>query len=101
MLFQVKFKFSSCHYKSKFNLVKTVKEEREAENLDDLYEILENEMDWDVSCVYNPEGIDSWFCTNRDYIEIRDSQDKVLYKDEDEDLGPHPIVQSLRKSKNL
>ena len=84
MKFQVKFRLSSHHEDPKHNLVETVEEEREAENLDELFEKLNDEQDWDDECVINFDAHDSLISTNRDFIKIKDSNGKVVCKDEGE-----------------
>ncbi len=86
IIFQVKFRLSSHHEDGNENLVETIEEEREAKDIDELFEITNNETDWDDSCVCNPDAESYCFNTNRDLIEVRDSKNKILYKDEDEQL---------------
>ena len=45
MIFQVKFRLSSHHEDGNENLVETIEEEREAKDIDELFEITNNETD--------------------------------------------------------
>jgi hypothetical protein len=82
----VKFRLSSHHEDGNENPVETIEEEREVKDLDELFEITNNETDWGDSCVCNLDAESYCFNTNRDLIEVRDSKNKILYKDEDEQL---------------
>jgi len=85
--YKIKFKLSSFYEDEKYNLEKFVDHEIDAEDLEDLEEII-NDSDYmsnmDDSPVINKKTDNYPHSINIDYIEIKDEDGNILYEEQDE-----------------
>ena len=84
--FEVTFELKSYYEDEAYNLVETITETMEADDLDALFEILDDPDtldEIDDTCVINLDTDDSAEEINIEYVLIEDESGKVIYKDED------------------
>jgi hypothetical protein len=84
--FEVTFELKSYYEDEAYNLVETITETMEADDLDALFEILDDTdtlFEIDDGCVINFNTDDSAEEINIEYVLIEDESEKVVYKDED------------------
>jgi len=85
-LFNVTFQISSFYLDESLDLSRTAKQTYEADDLDSLYEILDNtdELDTiDDTCVLNPNSDEGPDEINIEYVLIHDENDIEVYRDGD------------------
>ena len=84
--FEVTFELKSYYEDEAYNLVETITETMEVDDLDALFEILDDPDtldEIDDTCVINLDTDDSAEEINIEYVLIEDESGKVVYKDED------------------
>lgn len=84
--FLVTFQLSSYYEDESLNLTNIIEEDFEADDLDSLFEIIDdpdNTDSIDDSSVINMDTDDSPYEVNIEYVLIKDESGSVLYKDDD------------------
>ena len=84
--FEVTFELNSYYEDEAHNLAEIITETMEADDLDALFEILDDPDtldEIDDTCVINLDTDDSAEEINIEYVLIEDESGKVIYKDED------------------